>query len=65
MPRPDERHIYVMLIPMHNITHNIFYNLIENSVLNSAICHDKVQVFQLMKQPSAQGGDIDGRHMIY
>jgi hypothetical protein len=28
---------------------NVFYNLIENSVLNSAMCRDKVLVFQSVK----------------
>ena len=64
MPRPNERHIHVMLMSVNHITHNIFYKVIENSVLNSATSHDKVQVFQFVKQPSDQGGDIHGRHMI-
>ena len=60
----NERHVYVMLMPIQRIIHNVIYNFIENSVLNSATSRDKVQVFQLMKQPSDQGGDIHGRHMI-
>ena len=57
---PGEEQTKAMPTSAKHIYYKSIYKIIENSVLNSTIHRDKVQVFQLVKQPSNRGGDVHG-----